>query len=130
MICRKCGKEIANDSVNCNFCGAPASPQTNTDGYDYVHRPFYQNPQEYNRDDISPLSMGEYLKMLLLMFIPVLNFILLFIWSFSADTNVNKRNFARAYLIVTLINLILLTIIYGSAIGTLFTMINTPTSFA
>jgi hypothetical protein len=40
------------------------------------------------------------------MCVPILNIILLFIWGFGSSTNLNKKNFARAALILCAIMLI------------------------
>lgn len=56
--------------------------------------------------DNSPLSMGQYLVMMLLMAIPLVNIILLFVWGFG-EYNVNKKNFARAQLIMVAIGFVL-----------------------
>ena len=39
--------------------------------------------------------------MLLLSMIPLVNIILLFVWSFSSQTNKSKKSYARAVLILT-----------------------------
>lgn len=62
--------------------------------------------QNFMPVDNSPLSMGQYLVMMLLMFIPLVNIILLFVWGFG-DYNVNKKNFARAQLIIMAISIVL-----------------------
>lgn len=53
------------------------------------------------------LGVGDYIKMFLLMVIPLLNIILLFLWSFGAGGNPNRRNFGRAALIMIAVALIL-----------------------
>ncbi len=49
------------------------------------------------------MSVGSYVGTILLSMIPIVGFILLLIWSFGNDANLNKRNFARAWLIVQII---------------------------
>lgn len=77
---------------------------------------FQYSRSTYNTMDTSPLSLGQYLGIMFLMLIPLVNIILLFIWSFG-NNNVNKRNYARATLIMFAIFFILwiiLIIAFGS----------------
>lgn len=50
-----------------------------------------------------PLSTAEFFTMILLLGVPVLNLVLLVIWSFGSGTNLNRRNLSRAMLILTVI---------------------------
>ena len=65
------------------------------------------------------LSVGQYIGMFLLLCIPFLNFILLLLWSLGATSNLNKRNFARAALIMVAASVILWGIAGGAIIGIL-----------
>lgn len=67
-----------------------------------------------------PLSVGQYIKMFLLMGIPILNIILLFVWSFGSAANLNRKNFARASLILAAIMLILYIIAGGAIMRALY----------
>ena len=51
----------------------------------------------------SPLKVSDYFVMLLVACIPLVNVILLLIWAFSSGTNVNRKNFCRAYLLIMVI---------------------------
>lgn len=108
--CPHCGKPLADNALFCGNCGtrlngepapapapAPAAPTA---------------PVE----DTRPLKTTDYLLMILLMCVPVVSFIIFMIWAFSGGTNVNRRNFARAYLLYHLIAFalgILLGIVLG-----------------
>ncbi|WP_110928943.1 hypothetical protein [Bacillus massiliglaciei] len=46
------------------------------------------------------LSLKDWIITCILLVIPVVNIIMLFIWAFSGDTNLNKKNYARAQLII------------------------------
>ena len=50
-----------------------------------------------------PLKVGQYIGMFILSSLGIIGFILLLVWAFSGDTNTNKKNFARAMLIMQLI---------------------------
>ncbi|WP_028391377.1 hypothetical protein [Bacillus cihuensis] len=46
------------------------------------------------------ISVKSWLGTLALLIIPFVNIILLFVWAFGGDANLNKRNFAKAQLIL------------------------------
>ncbi|MBQ9624927.1 MAG: zinc ribbon domain-containing protein [Clostridia bacterium] len=106
MYCTKCGKEISDQTNVCGYCGTPAVNNI-------------VNPSNYIQEDTEPLSMGSFLVMLLIMCVPIANIIMLCVWAFSSGTNVNRRNFARAYLIITLV-VFVLYIILGATMINLF----------
>lgn len=58
------------------------------------------------RDDYAPvMTVGDWIKTMLLMAIPLVNIILIFVWAFSDSANPNKRNYFRASLILGAISL-------------------------
>jgi hypothetical protein len=64
---------------------------------------------KYNNSKV--LSTGEWVITKVLILIPIVNIILLFIWSFSKNENINKSNWAKATLIIYLLRLCLYLII-------------------
>jgi hypothetical protein len=72
--------------------------QQNPQNQQYNNMPNYQ--YNYGRDINTPLTVGQWVGTLLLLCIPIVNLILLFVWGFSEDTNISKKNFAKAYLIM------------------------------
>ena len=91
--CPHCGKPLAENALFCGSCGtrlngepapSPAAPAA---------------PVE----DTRPLKTVDFFLMFLLMCVPLVGFIIFLIWAFSGGTNVNRRNFSRAYLIYYLI---------------------------
>lgn len=66
--------------------------------------------------DTCPLSLGQYLVMMLLLVIPLVNIILLFVWSFG-NYNINKKNYARASLIMFAIAIVLWFILGAALTG-------------
>ncbi|MCI8885939.1 MAG: hypothetical protein HFG87_08170 [Dorea sp.] len=50
--------------------------------------------------DTSPMTMGDWLLTLLAAMIPCVGIVLYFVWAFSKTTNVNRRNYCRAQLIM------------------------------
>lgn len=59
-----------------------------------------QNNVYYQNDPRTrPMTFGDWMKILLLLMIPGVNFVLLIIWVFSEDVNISKRNYLRAILV-------------------------------
>ncbi|MDR0288250.1 MAG: zinc ribbon domain-containing protein [Clostridiales bacterium] len=85
----------------------PSNPQQYNNSYQapYSNPGQYQNPYQDNlkpqyTELDSPLPIKSFVGMLLINIIPCIGLIFLFIWSFSSNTNTNKRNLARAMLII------------------------------
>lgn len=51
----------------------------------------------------APYTVKQWLGTLALLMIPIVNIVLVFVWAFSKSTNINKRIFARASLLLTAI---------------------------
>jgi hypothetical protein len=47
-----------------------------------------------------PLSTGEWFVTLLVLAIPVIGLIMHFVWAFGGGTNLGRRNFCRAFLLM------------------------------
>lgn len=58
-----------------------------------------------------PMSVKDWLITYLIMFIPMVNFIMLIVWSVSDKTNVNRQNWARAAWIMVGIIMILAIVV-------------------
>jgi hypothetical protein len=67
----------------------------------------------------APITVGDWVVTLLIMFIPLVNLIMLFVWAFSGGTNLSKANWAKATLIWMLVGLVL-GILFWGAIGSMF----------
>ncbi|MGL5226926.1 MAG: hypothetical protein ACRC77_01935 [Bacteroidales bacterium] len=61
------------------------------------------------------ISIGDWFITIILLAIPLVNFIMLLVWAFGGGTNPNKANFAKATLIVYLIMLVL-SVLFASTI--------------
>lgn len=69
------------------------------------------------------MRVGQYIGMLLLMCVPILNIILVFVWGFGSSVNLNQKNYARAMLIffaIILISWIVAGGIIGAALSSVF----------
>lgn len=121
MFCEKCGKELAKNTKFCPGCGVNlaqeetisdsptvAEPEVKTEIPQPVAKPV-SPPQKYdNRSNlIKPLSTASYVGMFILLSIPIINIIMVLVWSFGSKANINKRNFGVAVLIMALISIIL-----------------------
>ncbi|MBQ2816861.1 MAG: zinc ribbon domain-containing protein [Clostridia bacterium] len=66
-----------------------------------------------------PITTGGYIGIMLLMCIPIVGFVLMIVWAVGGCQKVNKRNLARASLIMTAIGLII-SLIIGLAVRSVF----------
>ncbi len=64
--------------------------------------------------DSTPLSVGSYIIMFLISAIPIVNIIMLFVWGFG-NSSLNRKNWARAQLIVLAV-VTVLGIVFGASI--------------
>jgi len=70
----------------------------------------YREYQEYLR---KPLSVGEWFITILVMAIPVIGIVMLFVWAFSANTNVNRSNYAKAALLWMVVGIFIVLAVLG-----------------
>lgn len=81
----------------------------------------YQTPAV--TEDNAPLTLGNYLIMMIITAIPVVGFIFLLIWAFNSNTNKNKKNWARAVLIMGIIGAVLVAISFSAIIAAIAPLI-------
>ncbi|HEY5560975.1 MAG TPA: zinc ribbon domain-containing protein [Clostridiaceae bacterium] len=137
MFCPKCGTNVNNDTGLCSICGtdvtSKAIPQEQAQTQlqkeqvnfrnkylpptkpQYIPQPVYQ-PKTAALSNATPMSVVEYILTLIVSLIPVIGFIMLLVWAFGSSINQNKKNFARA---------VLLILIIGVAIGIFFSIPST-----
>jgi len=53
-----------------------------------------------NGRNAAPLTVGNYIVMMIIAAIPIVNIIMFFVWAFSKNTNLNKSNYGKANLIM------------------------------
>jgi len=70
----------------------------------------YREYQEYLR---KPLTVGEWFIMMLVTAIPVVGIVMLFVWAFSENTNVNKANWAKASLLWLVVGIFIALAVLG-----------------
>jgi uncharacterized membrane protein YdbT with pleckstrin-like domain len=74
---------------------------------------------ELNQTDHKPLSVGDWIVTLIITAIPLVGFVMLFVWAFGSNTNPNKANWAKAALVLFAIGIvlsILFSVIFGVGI--------------
>lgn len=112
QFCQSCGSSIPQGSSFCSNCGSSSSGNSRSTSYSTPSQPqvnYYNTPPTYQGgyQGVSakekPLTTKEFLIMLILMAIPLVNIIMLFIWAFGSEANLNKKSFARASFILFLI---------------------------
>ena len=97
-VCKKCGGAVEMKDQFCMHCGMPLEKE-----------PVYEEKQDENKAEI--LSVWDYLLLLILMAIPVVNIIVCILWIVGKNGNPNRRNFAKAWLIIAVAGTILSVIL-------------------
>lgn len=106
MFCENCGKQIPEDAAFCTHCGAKqpgisaTKPAIDSLQKPQPPRPILPSQPAQAAEGVDLITMGQYLIMFLIMAIPIAGIVMLFVWGFSSETGPNKKNFARAYLIM------------------------------
>ncbi|NCA98687.1 MAG: zinc ribbon domain-containing protein [Clostridia bacterium] len=141
MFCESCGNQLPDNAKFCTACGAttgrsqaapaqPAyTPPPTQPAYTpppppaqpaYTHSAAPAQPAYAPMAALdAPLGVGQYIGMFFLLAVPILNIILLFKWAFGSSANLNKKNYARAALILAAVGLIF-SILAGGFIAEIF----------
>ena len=83
-------------------------------------QPNYVNGmQQYN-----PMSVGDWILTSLIFAIPIVGFVMLFVWGFGSNTQPSKANWAKATLIMTGISIVLSFLFLGSLLGIMGSLMN------
>lgn len=100
MYCENCGTKLKKDSKICYNCGK----EKNKTNY-YIDEKSL--PEKYK-----PISILGYIAYDIVFAIPIIGWILVFIFSFGKEENVNVRNWARSRIFSLIILIILYLIIF------------------
>ena len=85
---------------------------------------------EIKKTNAKVVTTSEWILTNLIMLIPIINIIMLFVWSFGNNTNLNKANWAKASLIVWTIGFIFYFIIIMISITFILSLFtNFPNTF-
>ena len=76
-----------------------------------------ENQEQMTNRNQSVVTIGDWIITMILMCIPLVNFIMLLVWAFSNSTPVSKANWAKASLIFMVIGFVLLILFWGSIMG-------------
>lgn len=102
-FCNHCGASVDEEDRFCTVCGKPI---TAGDGAEQP-KASHEEKQKKEELDREPITVGGYLIMFLIMCIPVVNLVVLLLWAFGKNGNVNRRNFSRAALVYIAIGIVL-----------------------
>lgn len=78
---------------------------------------------ETQSSNYKPMTIGDWIITLIITYIPLVGFIMLFVWAFGGGTHPSKKTWAQALLILMAIGIILAIIFFGviaSIIGNMF----------
>ena len=67
----------------------------------------------------NPMSIGDWLITSFIFAIPIVGFVMLFVWGFGSNTQPSKANWAKATLIMIGISIVIFLLFFGSILGIL-----------
>lgn len=76
-----------------------------------------------NSQNQLPVKTGDWFLTILITAIPLVGFIMLFVWAFGSGSNESKANWAKATLIwfaISIVIITLITLLFGAAIFSAF----------
>jgi hypothetical protein len=88
----------------------------------------YQQPEPIRQYEPPPveqapvMSLMDWVVVLILTALPIVNIIMLIIWTVGENVNPNKKNYARAALIMTAISIVFFVAFMGRMLGTFLSM--------
>lgn len=92
-FCENCGKPLPEGERFCANCGGVSDPNRQTDPHAAAPRPPKGSPY-------AVIGSWSFAGTIVLLSIPVVGFILSIVWACGGAQNLNRRNFARAYLLL------------------------------
>ena len=69
-----------------------------------------------------PMSVGDWIITSIILTIPIVGFVMLFIWGFGSNTQPSKANWAKASLIMIGISIVIALLFFGSIFGVLMSL--------
>ena len=71
----------------------------------------------------NPMSVVDWIITSIILAIPIVGFIMLFVWGFGSNTQPSKANWAKATLIMIGISFVIMLLFFGSIFGVLINLI-------
>ena len=96
-VCKKCGGAVKMEDRFCMHCGMPLEEESVKE----------ERTEEQFEEKADVLTMWEYLLILILMAIPVVNVIVCIFWIVGKNGNPNRRNFAKAWMVLAVVGTLL-----------------------
>ena len=82
-------------------------------------------PNPLNESQLySPLTVGDWIITSIILAIPIVGFVMLFVWGFGSNTQPSKANWAKASLIMIGISIVIALLFFGSIFGVLINLIS------
>ena len=72
----------------------------------------------------TPMSIGDWIITSIILAIPIVGFVMLFVWGFGSNTQPSKANWAKASLIMIGISIVIALLFFGSIFGVLINLIS------
>ncbi len=98
-FCDNCGKPVYRLDRTCANCGAPVT-QFGQPAYDEAPPSRRVNEDPMASSPYAVLSSWGFVGSMLLMALPFVGFIITIVWASGGAANLNRRNLARAYLLL------------------------------
>lgn len=129
MICKHCNTPNPEGCSYCQGCGSPLAESDYSQQYDNVppqqiQQPYRPNPmysENLNKSsNAEPISVLKWIGVFFLTSIPIVYFIMLFIWGFGNTQDKTFKNYAKAQLImgvITIVLTIVLIIIFAASMA-------------
>lgn len=126
MFCRKCGIENPDGVKYCRRCGESLSGAGASAGDAAYVPPTYAPPRREitSIDDLPakyrPIGMWGYFGYNLLFAIPFVGWIIALAFAVGVTSNVNRKNYARAYFCGLIVAIVLLLLVSASGCSVLY----------
>jgi len=79
--------------------------------------------ENYNEKLTPVMSLKDWIITIIISYIPIVGLIMLFVWAFSSTgINENKKNWAKALLVIQLVGMALIVLIYVFIIGSVLAL--------
>jgi hypothetical protein len=84
-----------------------------------------QQLQHPSQPSAEPLSVKDWFLTLLITYIPLVGLVMLLVWAFDSNTNLNKKNWAKASLLWMVVGIALAIIFFVVFMGAFLSMVGT-----